>query len=70
MNEAARLLDGDLSDAELTTLLERLTRDPALRDAVSTQQLVRDALGGLRSLDAGYTLGILGALRRARDGGR
>ncbi|MBU6260500.1 MAG: hypothetical protein KGL18_20440 [Burkholderiales bacterium] len=66
MNDAARLLDGELTDAELTTWLERLKHDAALRDELSAQQLIRDGLAGIRSLDAGYTLRILAALRRAR----
>jgi negative regulator of sigma E activity len=67
MNDASRLLDGELTDAELTTLLERLKHDAALRDEVSAQQLIRDGLAGLRSLDAGYTLRILAAVRRAQQ---
>jgi negative regulator of sigma E activity len=65
MNEASRLLDGDLSAEELVALLERMKHDADLRDEVSTQQLVRDSLRGLRTLDAGYTLGILQRLRQA-----
>jgi negative regulator of sigma E activity len=68
MNEASRLLDGDLTAAELTTLLERLKCDAAFRDEVSAQQLIRDGLAGLRTLDAGYTLRILARLRRAPMG--
>lgn len=68
MNEASRLLDGDLTAAELTTLLERLKYDAAFRDEVSAQQLIRDGLAGLRTLDAGYTLRILARLRRAQMG--
>ena len=67
MNDASRLLDGDLTEAELTTLLERLKYDAALRDEISAQQLVRDGLAGLRSLDAGYTLRILAAVRQAQQ---
>jgi negative regulator of sigma E activity len=67
MNDASRLLDGELTEAELTTLLERLKHDAALRDDISAQQLIRDGLAGLRSLDAGYTLRILAALRRAQQ---
>lgn len=67
MNEASRLLDGELTEAELTTLLERLKHDTALRDDISAQQLVRDGLAGLRSLDAGYTLRILAAVRLAQQ---
>lgn len=67
MNDASRLLDGELTEAELTTLLERLQHDAALRDDISAQQLVRDSLVGLRSLDAGYTLRILAAVRRAQQ---
>ena len=67
MNDASRLLDGELTEAELTTLLDRLQHDVALRDDISAQQLVRDSLVGLRSLDAGYTLRILAAVRRAQQ---
>ena len=67
MNDAARLLDGELTEAELTTLLERLKHDAALRDEISAQQLIRDGLAGLRSPDAGYTLRILAAVRRAKQ---
>lgn len=67
MNDAARLLDGELTEAELTTLLERLKHDAALRDELSAQQLIRDGLAGLRSMDAGYTLRILAAVRRAQQ---
>jgi negative regulator of sigma E activity len=67
MNDASRLLDGELTEAELTTLLERLKHDAALRDEISAQQLIRDGLTGLRSLDAGYTLRILTAVRRAQQ---
>ena len=67
MNDASRLLDGELTEAELTTLLARLKHDAALRDEISAQQLVRDGLVGLRSLDAGYTLRILAAVRRAQQ---
>ena len=67
MNDASRLLDGDLTPSELTPLLERLKHDAALRDEVSAQQLVRDSLLGLRSLDAGYTQRILAALRQAQQ---
>ena len=70
MNDAIRLLDGELTDTELTTLLQRLADDPALRDEVSAQQLIRDSLAGCRALDAGYTLRILARLRRAREGER
>ena len=69
MNEASRILDGDLTAAELATLLERLKHDAALRDEVALQQLVRDGLAGLRSLDHGYSLRILARLRRAQRGG-
>jgi negative regulator of sigma E activity len=67
MNDASRLLDGELTETELTALLERLKHDAALRDDISTQQLVRDGLSGHRSLDAGYTLRILAALRQAQQ---
>lgn len=66
MNEASRLLDGDLTASELTELLERLRSDAALRDEVAVQQLVRDGLVGLRTLDDGFSLRILARLRRAQ----
>jgi negative regulator of sigma E activity len=69
MNEASRLLDGELTEAELGTLLERLKHDAAFRDEVSAQQLIRDSLAGLRTLDDGYSLRILARLRGAREGG-
>ena len=68
MNDATRLLDGDLTAAELTTLLERLKHDAALRDELTVQQLVRDGLAGLHTPDDGYTLRILARLRQARAG--
>jgi negative regulator of sigma E activity len=70
MNDASRLLDGDLTAAELTTLLERLKHDAVLRDDVAAQQLIRDGLAGLRTLDAGYTLRILARLRQVEQGQR
>ncbi|MCX2860787.1 hypothetical protein OOZ63_02930 [Paucibacter sp. PLA-PC-4] len=70
MNEASRLLDGDLTAAELTTLLERLKDDAALRDEISIHQLIRDSLAGVRSLDDGYTLRILARLRPQLDAAR
>ena len=70
MDEASRLLDGDLTAAELTPLLERLKHDAALRDDVAAQQLIRDSLAGLRTLDDGYTLRILARLRRSQQGGK
>jgi negative regulator of sigma E activity len=68
MDDASRLLDGELTAAELTTLLERLKHDAAFRDEVSARQLIRDSLAGLRTLDDGYTLRILARLRRAQTG--
>ncbi len=70
MNEASRLLDGDLTAAELTTVLERLKRDPALREEVAAQQLICDSLTGLRTLDNEYTLRILARLRGSQTGRR
>ena len=70
MNDAARLLDGDLTPEELTELLERLKHDATLRDEVTVQQLIRDSISGLRSPDDGYTLRILARLREARAGGK
>lgn len=69
MNDASRLLEGDLTADELTALLARLPRDAALRDALSTQQLVADAVRGLHALDDGYSLRILQRLAAAREPG-
>jgi len=69
MDEASRLLDGDLTAAELTALLKRLEHDADLRDEVSVQQLIRDGLAGLRAPDDGYSLRILARVRRARMDG-
>jgi negative regulator of sigma E activity len=69
MNDAARLLDGELTATELTTMLDRLKHDAALRDDVAAQQLIRDGLAGLRTPDDGYSLRILARLRRAQTGG-
>jgi len=70
MDEASRLLDGELTAAELTTMLERLKHDAALRDEVGVQQLIRDGLAGLRTPDDGYTVRIIARLRRAQMGGK
>ncbi len=70
MNEASRLMDGDLSAAELATLLERLNHDAAFRDEINIEQLRRDALAGLRTPDDGYSLRILTRLREFRAQGR
>lgn len=67
MNDASRLLDGDLTRGELDALLQRLAHDAQLRDEVTLQQLVRDAVAGVRALDDGYTLRILARLRAQRD---
>jgi negative regulator of sigma E activity len=67
MNDASRLLDGDLTETELTAMLDRLKHDAPLRDEVTAQQLIRDGLTGLRALDAGYTLRILAAVRQAQQ---
>jgi negative regulator of sigma E activity len=67
MDDADRLLDGELTPTELDALLHRLRHDAALRDEVTLRQLVRDAVSGVRALDDGYTLGILARLRQ-REG--
>jgi negative regulator of sigma E activity len=69
MNDAARLLDGELTATELTTMLDRLKHDAVLRDDVAAQQLIRDGLAGLRTPDDGYSLRIMARLRRAQTGG-
>jgi negative regulator of sigma E activity len=63
MIEATQLLDGDLTAAELTALLQRLKHDAALREEVTAQQLIRDRLAGLSALDDGYTLRIMAWVR-------
>jgi negative regulator of sigma E activity len=68
MNDASRLLNGDLTATELTTMLERLKHDADLRDDVAAQQLIRDGLAGLRTPDDGYSLRIMARLRRAQAG--
>jgi negative regulator of sigma E activity len=68
MNEASRLLDGDLTETELSSLLQRLKHDAALRDELAVQQLVRDSVAGVQALDDGYTLRILERLRRVQAG--
>ena len=70
MNEASRLLDGDLTATELISLLDRLKHDAGLRDEIAAQQLIRDGLAGLRTPDDGYTLRILARLDRTAAGGR
>ena len=70
MNEASRLLDGDLTAAELSSLLDRLKHDAGLRDEIAAQQLIRDGLAGLRTPDDGYTLRLLARLDRTVAGGR
>ena len=70
MNEASRLLDGDLTAAELSSLLDRLKHDAGLRNEIAAQQLIRDGLAGLRTPDDGYTLRILARLDRTAAGGR
>ncbi len=66
MNDASRLLEGDLTDTELTVMLERLVHDTALRDEVSAQQLIQDGLAGHRALDAGYSLRVIAMLQHAQ----
>lgn len=70
MNDAQRLLDGDLTADELNTLLNQLESSPSFRDEVSTQQLIRDSLGGLQTPDDGYSLRILARLRQMQQGPR
>lgn len=64
--DAARLLDGELTERELDAMLVRLRREPDLRDAVTTEQLARDAVAGVRALDRGYTQRILARVRAQR----
>lgn len=66
--DAARLLDGELTERELDAVLARLRAEPELRDALTTEQLARDAVAGLRALDRGYTRRILARVRAQGDG--
>lgn len=70
MNDASRLLDGDLTAAELTMLLERLKHDAVLRDEIAVQQLIRDGLDGMRTLDDGFSLRIVARVRKAQMGSK
>ena len=47
-------------------MLQRLRREPVLRDALTTEQLARDAVAGVRALDRGYTQRILARVRAER----
>lgn len=66
--DAARLLDGELTERELDAMLARLRAEPELRDALTTEQLARDAVAGARALDRGYTQRILARVRAQGDG--
>lgn len=52
-------LDGEIDAGRLDAVLQALGTDPQAREAITTWQLIRDALGGTRALDDGYSRRIL-----------
>ena len=52
-------LDGEIDAGRLDAVLQALSADPQAREAITTWQLIRDALGGTRALDDGYSRRIL-----------
>ena len=65
----AQLLDDEMSAAEFERVYAAVLADPALRDHLSTCQLVRDSLRGRTVPDDGYTLRILARLPRSSGPG-
>ena len=61
------MLDGELSPDELGLVLAKLRSAPDERDAVTAYQLIKDAIGGIRVLDDGYSERILQRLARHRS---
>lgn len=57
------ILDGEVAPDELGAALAALRSARDQRDAVTTYQLIKDAIAGHRVLDDGYTLRILARLR-------
>ena len=61
------MLDGELSPDELGLVLAKLRSAPDERDDVTTYQLIKDAIGGIRVLDDGYSARILQRLAQHRS---
>jgi negative regulator of sigma E activity len=61
----AQLLDDEMSAADFEHAYPALLADPALRDRLSTLQLIGDSLRGRTVPDDGYTLRILERLPRS-----
>ena len=61
----AQLLDDEMSAADFDRAYPALLDDPALRDRLSTLQLIGDSLRGRTVPDDGYTLRILERLPRS-----
>ena len=60
------MLDGEVSPDELGSAIARLRTARDERDAVTTYQLIKDAISGVRVLDDGYTNRILERLAEHR----
>ena len=63
------MLDGEVSPDELGVALANLRTAHDERDAVTVYQLIKDAVGGNRVLDDGYTVRILARLEAHRTQG-
>lgn len=61
-------LDGEIDAQRVDAVLQALRVDPEARDAITTWQLIRDALGGTRALDDGYSRRILARVWRESPG--
>ncbi|UCH47084.1 MAG: hypothetical protein JSU95_13440 [Betaproteobacteria bacterium] len=64
------VLDGEVSPDELGSALAKLHNAREERDAVTVYQLIKDAVGGIRVLDDGYTVRILRRLAEHRAAGK
>ena len=64
------MLDGEVSPDELGAALANLRAARDERDAVTVYQLIKDAVGGIRVLDDGYTVRILARLDAHRAQGK
>lgn len=60
----SQLLDGQLDDAAVKTVLDEVAGDAAMRDRFTIYGLVGDALRGNSTPDDGFTRRILERLRR------
>jgi hypothetical protein len=59
------LLDDEISSADFTILSAQFSANPALMNALKTQQYVRDALVGFCSPDYLYTERIMAFVQRS-----